>query len=394
MRQTVTGVAGRTALLLLFTAAWIPAAVRVSLPSQPAAPGSSVVIPVTCSSQDGSASGIQFDLLYDSAAVSIGVTVGDAPRGAGKRLYLADVASGQKRFLIIGLNQDSIPDGALVNLLVHVDSNGASGEYPLTISSVVGTDANGQPVAVVGTGGTLIVQGAAGSGERLSAMGVLNGASLLPGPVAAGEIVTLSGAGIGVAQQPDGSTTLASLGEVSVIFDGVPSPILYATANQINLVVPYAVYSKPETQLQVVHQDEIVAALSVSVADAAPAVFTLDASGVGPGAILNQDGTLNTPSNPAEKNSVVVLFATGAGQTDPPGTDGKITAGVSPNPLLPVSVQIDNLDAQVLATPTIAAGVLQVSCIVPAHARSGYTVPVVLAVGNAASPAGVTLAIK
>ena len=230
-------------------------------------------------------------------------------------------------------------------------------------------------------------------------MGVLNGASFLSGPVAPGEIVTLIGAGIGPAspQRPTGSATSAVLAGTSVLFDGTPSPILYAAPNQINLIIPYEVYGKPLTQLQVTHRDGIIAALFVSVSDTAPAVFTLDASGVGPGAILNQDGTINTPANPAEKGSAVVLFATGAGQTDPPGTDGQIAGDALPKPLLPVSVRIDNLDAQVFyegAAPTLVAGVLQVNCIVPANVRSGYAVPVVLTVGNVSSPSGVTLAIK
>ena len=325
--------------------------------------------------------------------------MGDAAGRAGKSVYLADVAPGQKRFLIVGLNQNSIPDGVLVNLFVNLNSDAPGREYLLEVSSVVATDANGQPIAVMGANGVLTVQGTAGSGPRLTTMGVVNGASLLPGPVAPGEIVTLMGAGIGptTPQQPTGSATNTVLGGMSVLFDGIPSPILYAAPDQINLIVPYEVYGKSSSQLQVTHQDEVIAALSVVVADAAPALATLDASGVGPGAILNRDGTINTPSNPAEKGSVVVLFATGAGQTDPPGTDGKIAADVLPKPLLPVSVQIDNLDAEVWyegAAPTLVAGVLQVNCIVPANASSGYTVPVVLKVGNASSPAGVTLAIK
>jgi len=45
--------------------------------------------------------------------------------------------------------------------------------------------------------------------------------------------------------------TRAASGPASVLFDGVPAPILYAGAEQINLVVPYAVQSKPSTQVQV-----------------------------------------------------------------------------------------------------------------------------------------------
>ena len=39
-------------------------------------------------------------------------------------------------------------------------------------------------------------------------------------------------------------------------------------------------------------------------------IFTMDQSGTGQGAILNQDGTVNGPGNPAAKGSVVSIFAT------------------------------------------------------------------------------------
>ena len=57
--------------------------------------------------------------------------------------------------------------------------------------------------------------------------------------------------------------------------------------------------------------------LLVSAPDAAPAIFTTDGSGAGQGAIVNQNSTANSPSNPAEKGSIIIVFAGGAGQADP-----------------------------------------------------------------------------
>jgi uncharacterized protein (TIGR03437 family) len=74
----------------------------------------------------------------------------------------------------------------------------------------------------------------------------------------------------------------------------------------------------------------------------------MDGSGVGQGAILDQNSTVNSPSNPAEKGSIVIVFASGAGQTDPGGADGQIAGDTLPTPLLPVSVQIGGLEAKVL----------------------------------------------
>ena len=209
-----------------------------------------------------------------------------------------------------------------------------------------------------------------------------NAASLLPGPVAPGEIVILSGAGID--------------SHVSVLFDGVPAPLLNSSLNQVSLVVPYRLYGKTSVVVRVTQGGQPVSEFPLAVAEASPAIFSMDGTATGPGAILNQDSTVNSASNPAGRESIVSVFTTGAGQTDPPGVDGQTAADVLPKPLLPVSVRIGGLDAEVLdavATPGLVAGVLQVDCRVPANSPSGSQVPIVLTVGKTDSPPGVTLAV-
>lgn len=372
---------------------------QLSLPSQSAAPGSSVVFPVVFASESGLVSGVQFDLQYDSSAMSLVVTVGDAARYSGKSLYSVDLAPNKKRFLVVGLNQNVIPSGALVNIFVNLNTNAASGVYPLGFSNVVGANTSGQLAPMTGSDGAMSVQGSIGHSTRLQPTGVLSGASLVPGPVAPGEVVTLIGSAIGPAspQQPAGSPSSTVLDGTSVLFDGTPAPLLYAAPNQINLVVPYEVAGKSVTQMQVANGRQVVAGLSLSVTEAAPGIFTLDSSGVGPGAVLNQDLTVNSPSNPAERGSVVVLYAAGAGQTDPPGTDGQIAGDPLPKPILPISVQIGGLDAKVLyegAAPGLIAGVLQVNCRMSASVTPGYALPVFLKVGTLTSQPGVTIAVR
>jgi uncharacterized protein (TIGR03437 family) len=372
---------------------------QVSLPGQSAAPGSSIVIPVAFATQGGSVSGVQFDLQYNSSAMSLAATVGDAARNSGKRPYLADLAPDKRRFLVVGFNQNLIPDGTLVNLFVNLNPNAPNGVYRLKLSNIVGTDPDGRAAPVTGTDGEVTVQGAVGQAVRLQPVGVLSGASLLFGPVAPGEVVTLFGSGIGPAspQEPTDSQSSTDLAGTRVLLDGTPAPLLFAALNQINAVVPYGVSGKAATKVQVTYQGQVIAVLFLSVTATAPAIFTLDSSGVGPGAILNQDKTVNSPSNPTGKGSVVELYATGAGQTDPPGKDGQVAGDALSKPVLPVSVQIGGLDAGVLyagAAPGLIAGVLQVNCQVPANVATGYSVPVVLTVGRASSQPGVTLAVQ
>ena len=106
---------------------------------------------------------------------------------------------------------------------------------------------------------------------------------------------------------------------------------------------------------------------------------------------------MNSPSNPAAKGSIVSIYATGAGQTNPPGVDGQVTGTVLPTPLLPISVQIGGLDAKVLyagAAPGLISGVVQINALIPPDDVSGPAVPIVLEIGQNASQVGVSVSIQ
>jgi len=236
---------------------------------------------------------------------------------------------------------------------------------------------------------------------RLTAAGATNAASFQSGPIAPGEILTIFGSGIGppalVGPRVTGGRLDNTLVDTRVLFDGVPAPLIYVQANQISAIVPYTVAGKPSTRVHVEYRTVQSNAVEVPVAASAPGIFTLDSTGRGPGAILNEDGSINSASNPATKGSIVVLFATGEGQTDPDGADGEIAGDVLPKPRLPVRVRIGGLEAEILyagAAPGLVAGVLQVNARVPTSVTVGGSVPVVLTVGNASSQPGVTVALS
>jgi uncharacterized protein (TIGR03437 family) len=135
--------------------------------------------------------------------------------------------------------------------------------------------------------------------------------------------------------------------------------------------------------------------VDVQVADTMPVIFTMNSSGTGPGAILNQDYSLNSASNPSPRGSVVIIYATGEGQTDPPGVDGLITSGTLRKPELAVFVTIGGQPADVLyagSAPGLITGVLQVNVRVPVVVSG--TVPIVLTIGKASSQLGVTIAVQ
>ena len=112
---------------------------------------------------------------------------------------------------------------------------------------------------------------------------------------------------------------------------------------------------------------------------------------------MNQDGSLNGPAVAARAGEVVVLFATGEGQTFPAGEDGTLTGAQTARPVLPVRVTIGGREGLVLyagGAPGLVAGVFQVNVRVPADVAAGNAVAVVLQVGENSSANGVTLAIR
>jgi uncharacterized protein (TIGR03437 family) len=230
--------------------------------------------------------------------------------------------------------------------------------------------------------------------------GVVNAASYAGGGVSPGMIVTLAGTGLG----PDAlagavlvngalATTVA---ETRVTFDGVSAPIIYASGRQTSVVVPYAVAGKSSVPMVVEYKGGRSAPLPVPVVATGPGLFSANASGAGPGAFLNQNGSLNTAANPAAKGSVVILYGTGEGQTNPPGQDGRLVAAPLPSPVAGVQVTIGGVRAEVLyagGAPGLTPGLLQLNVRVPAEVQAGAQ-PVVVRVGNNESQRGITVAIR
>lgn len=373
----------------VIVAAALPSyAAQLSISGQPGSPGSTLVIPVVFSAQSDSISGIQFDLQYESSVMSITASGGGSQ---GKSMYFADVAPNRKRFVLVGSNRDPLADGPMMNLNVNVKAAAPAGPYQLTAINVIGTDPSGNPASIHVTSGRITVTG--------TSFQLVNAASLLAGAVAPGEIISVFGANLGpsVAQVPVGSPTSTNLGGANLSFDGTLAPLLYAGANQVNAIVPYAVFGKSTTQFEIRNGAQLIGASTFGVSGAVPAIFSMNASGSGPGAILNQDGSVNSASNPADRGSIIVLYATGAGQTTPEGIDGQVTGETLPRPLLPVSVQVGGIDAEVLyggAAPGLVSGALQVNCRIPSAVTPSSSVQVILRVGSASSPTGLTVAVR
>ncbi|HUS07564.1 MAG TPA: IPT/TIG domain-containing protein, partial [Bryobacteraceae bacterium] len=242
----------------------------------------------------------------------------------------------------------------------------------------------------------------AGTGPTFSAASIVNAATFAGGPVSPGELITIFGSLLGPAQLAQagvGSSDVfpSILAETRVLFDGVAAPLVYVQAGQVTAVVPYSMAGKTSTAIEIEYRGQRSIPVGLAVVPASPGLFTSNSSGRGQAAVLNQDGTLNSPANPAPRGSVVVFYGTGEGVGVPLVTSGQVAGSVLPKPLLPVSVRIGGAVAEIQyagAAPGLIAGIIQVNAKVPEDAPAGPAVPLTFTVGSASSPAGVTIAIR
>jgi len=244
--------------------------------------------------------------------------------------------------------------------------------------------------------------GLLGATPLLTQASVVNAAGTTGGAIAAGEIVTIYGCNGGTAALQTGELNASGIlktqaGDTRVLFDGVAAPLIYTTAGQSAAVVPFHVEGQPSTSVQIEYEGVASPPLTLQVSGASPGIFTVNQSGQGQAAVVNQDGTLNSPLNPAPAGSICALYATGLGQTAPALADGQIAnfpGGQYPQLPRPVTVAVGGTEATVQyagVAPASVAGLFQVNFQVPPNLPSGSQFVVLTAAGVSSAPVIVSL---
>jgi uncharacterized protein (TIGR03437 family) len=239
---------------------------------------------------------------------------------------------------------------------------------------------------------------------------IVSAASYASGAVSPGELVTLFGTGIGPAA-PAGMSVVAgyatsTLNNVSVAIDGQSAAMIYVSANQITVQVPYTV-TMGLAKTVVVNNNGVLALGTVDTTTTAPGLFALNGNGLGQCAALTfsmKSGTysVNGTAGAALPGDIIVFYLTGEGNYDltpSPATGYIIPATLNPLPQLnPLpSVTIGGAAATVqYAGPVVGGllGVLQINAVVPASTTTGNAVPVSITIGGNPTQAGATIVVK
>ena len=141
----------------------------------------------------------------------------------------------------------------------------------------------------------ILTPAGAATPSSVSVDAVTKAASNLPLPIAPGEIVKLSGSGLGPAEFTTARRSFyeTQLAGTSVAFNGIPAPIRYTSATRVAAVVPHTV-TGGSARLTVTYQGQITPPPTVAQT-----------------AAINEDGSINSALRPAPTGTVISAFRHG-----------------------------------------------------------------------------------
>lgn len=250
----------------------------------------------------------------------------------------------------------------------------------------------------------LFLGSAWGAVPSYSAASIVNAANSAPGPFAPNSILTIYGSGLARSTQgitgsdvqggflpTELNSTQVFVGDAS---GGTPAPLFYVSDGQVNFVLPGTVGPDPVV-IRVVREGQYGPAVTLTLAPAAPALFTTAA---GYALASRADYSLISPDNPAHAGDIVVLWTTGLGKTahnPQPGELPNYTSQLLDLTALQVTiggVPVDPARIQYAGLTPLSAALYQINLVLPATVPSDPEIRVT--VSGQTSPAGVKLAVR
>ncbi len=154
-------------------------------------------------------------------------------------------------------------------------------------------------------------------------------------------------------------------------------------------MAPFSLNTSSTIQVQYGNQSALP--LHEQVAGVNAGIFSIN----GQGAIINQDGTVNKPANPAKLGSIVSVYCTGMGTLKTPVIDGSVAPIPPPYNITELANAMLSFSGQygttlwIGAAPGLIEGVTQINVQLPATLPAGTNlsaVRVFLSGGGSVSP--------
>lgn len=140
------------------------------------------------------------------------------------------------------------------------------------------------------------------------------------------------------------------LGDVQVLVDGTPAPLYHVYPQQIDFVMPYGASTTSVVDLEVVIKStgQVLGATQLAMVPQSPGIYICPGGVTGAvryACTLNEDGTLNSASNPAQRGHIVSIYGTGAGAIAGAPPDGYGATAAVPGPLPTVALNFVDVNS-------------------------------------------------
>jgi uncharacterized protein (TIGR03437 family) len=185
-----------------------------------------------------------------------------------------------------------------------------------------------------------------------------------------------------------------TLNGVQILFNGAPVPLFFAGPNQINFQVPMAAPQSGTVDLQVIEvaTGRVLGDTTAVMFTAVPGLFTQTGNGIGTAVAQNQDGTLNTPTNPAVQGSTIVFYGTGQGYIAGAPPDGTISNAPLQSARQPIVIMgpqyVPSANIQYAGLSPGLVGVWQVNVLIPESVITTPTNPTQVVIIQDSVPSG------
>jgi uncharacterized protein (TIGR03437 family) len=227
--------------------------------------------------------------------------------------------------------------------------------------------------------------------STISAGGVFEGAGFQPAPhpISGNSLVSVIGSFPGVAPAYASAIPLQTLlGNSRVTFNGTPAFLLFSSSGQINLITPLALFARSSVRVAVTAGTQTSPVETVEVAPAAPGIFKIGATSFGVFVHGDRPRNLVSPSDPAQRGELLILYATALGNTFPEALEGEPSQGdILSETLVPVTATIGGIAADVSFSGFAPGlhGLYQIKLEVPLDAPIGDDISVIVSVESTES---------
>jgi uncharacterized protein (TIGR03437 family) len=248
---------------------------------------------------------------------------------------------------------------------------------------------------------SLTISGTPITRPTFSAALITNAASGEAGIIAPGQLVSIYGVALGPTEGRtfSGNSLPTTLGGTTVNINGTAAPILYTSSLRTDVQVPFNLTPGTVANLEVrTDSGGTSTSVPVEVVSAFAGLYTSQQSGRGQVAALNQNGSVNSSANPAERSSYVSLYLTGLGAVNPQATAG------TPAPTSPLSTVTGNLAVLIGGVqapitfaglaPGLLGGTYQINVQVPSNIVPGPRSVIVIPQNGFPSQPGVFLWVR